>query len=108
MTGGAQTIVDLLDRFDFAENITSVLIKVEHHPGKKYFVYTLYAENHITKHHSSEKEGHLQGALKKAATLHNVFNTKYIPPGFFVRLAADLTENKKYTHFLKVVPTEIT
>ena len=38
MTGGAQTIVDLLDRFDFAENITSVLIEVEHNPGQKYFI----------------------------------------------------------------------
>ena len=38
LTGGAQAIVDLLDHFDFAKTITSVLIEVEHHPGQKYFI----------------------------------------------------------------------
>ena len=45
------------------------------------------------------RKGHLQGALKKAATLHIMFSTKHVSPGFFVRLAACLTENKKYTLF---------
>ena len=57
MTGGAQAIVNLLDHFDFAKKITSVLIQVEHNSGQKYFIYTLYAEKHITKQHASEKEG---------------------------------------------------
>ena len=104
-----QAIVNLLDYFDFAKKITSVLIQVEHHSGQKCFIYTLYAEKQSQNNMQVRRNGHLQGALKKAATLHIMFNTKHVSPGFFVRLAACLTENvrlaacltdnKKYTLF---------
>ena len=98
MTGGAQAIVDLLDHFDFAKKITSVLIEVEHHPGQKYFIPCML-KNISQNNMQVRRKGHLQGALKKAATLHIMFSTKYVPPGFFVHLAACLTKNKKYTLF---------
>ena len=105
LTEGAQALVDLLDHFDFAKKITSVLIQVEHHSGQKYFIPCML-KNISQNNMQVRRKGHLQGALKKAATLH-MFSTKYVSPGFFFRLAACLTENKKYTLFLKVVPTEI-
>ena len=98
LTGGAQAILDLLDHFDFAKKITSVLIEVEHHPGQKYFIPCML--KHISQNNVQvRRKGHLQGALKKAATLHIMFSTKHVSPGFFVRLAAYLTENEKYTLF---------
>ena len=98
MTEGAQAIVDLLDHFDFAKKITSVLIEVEHHPGQKYFIPCML-KNISQNNMQVRRKGHLQGALKKADTLHIMFSTKYVPPAFFFRLAACLTENKKYTLF---------
>ena len=98
MTEGAQAIVDLLDHFDFAKKITSVLIEVEHHPGQKYFIPCML-KNISQNNMQVRRKGHLQGALKKADTLHIMFSTKYVPPGFFVHLAACLTENKIYTLF---------
>ena len=91
LTGGAQAIVDLLDHFDFAKKITSVLIEVEHHPGQKYFIPCML--KNMSNNMQVRRKGHLQGALKKAATLHIMFSTNHVSPGFFVHLAACLTEN---------------
>ena len=89
LTGGAQAMVDLLDHFDLAKEITSVPRKVECHSGKKYFIPC------ILKNQPQEGIRKRVHVCKQAATLHITFTTEYVPPGFFVRLAAHLTEESK-------------
>ena len=94
LTGGAQAIVDLLDHFDLAKKIMSVPREVQRHSGQKYFIPCML-KNLTPKDVQARKRIHLQYACKQAATLHIKFTTKYVPPGFFVRLAAHLTESQK-------------
>ena len=92
LTGGAQAMVDLLDHFDLAKEVTSVPNDVQQCPGKKYFIPC------ILKNLSQEgirEVVNSQKAHQQAATLYIKFTTEYVPPGFFVRLAAHLTENQK-------------
>ena len=88
LIGGAQAMVDLLDHFDLAKEITSVPRKIECHSGKKYFIPC------ILKNQPQEGIRKRVHVCKQAATLHITFTTEYVPPGFFVRLAAHLTDSK--------------
>ena len=92
LIGGAQAIVDLLDHFDLAKKIISVPREVQRHSGQKYFIPCML-KNLSQK--DIKKRIHSQCARKQAATLHIKFTTEYVPPGFFVRLAAHLTESQK-------------
>ena len=94
LRGGAQAIVDLLDHFDLAKKITSVPREVKRHQGQKYFIPCML-KNLSQEDVKAKKRDQLQRALKEAAKLHIKFNTEYVPPGFFVRLAAHLTDSKK-------------
>ena len=94
LRGGAQAIVDLLDHFDLAKKITSVPREIERHQGQKYFIPCML-KNLSQEDVKAKKRDQSQRALKEAATLHIKFNTEYVPPGFFVRLAAHLTDSKK-------------
>ena len=93
LTGGAQAIVDLLDHFDLAKKIMSVPREVQRHFGPKYFIPCMLT-NLSQEDIQAKKKEHLQYAIKQAATLHIMFTTKYVPPGFFVRLAAHLTNSQ--------------
>ena len=42
-------------------------------------------------------------AVRKASTLHVVFKMDYVPPGFFVRIVAQMTGNKQYMPLLDKV-----
>ena len=92
LTGGPQAIVDLLDHFDLAKKIMSVPREVQRHSGQKYFIPCML-KNLSQK--DIRKGVHSKYARKQAATLHIKFTTEYVPPGFFVRLAAHLTESQK-------------
>ena len=100
LRGGAQAIVDLLDHFDLAKMITSVPREVQRQQGKKYFIPCML-KNVSQEDVQAKKREQSQFVLKEAATLHIKFNTEYVPPGFFVRLAAHLTESQKCTLLLE-------
>ena len=91
LRGGAQALADLLEHFDLAQKISSVPREMEHYRGHKYFVPCML------KARSPESlvgrmTGLPQRIIRKAVTLHIIFNTGCIPPGFFVRLAARMTK----------------
>ena len=93
LTEGAQALVDLLDHFDLAKKIMSVPREVRHF-GQNYFIPCMLkkvSQEDI----QAMKEEHIQYTNEQAATLHIRFTTKYVPPGFFVRLATHLTKSKK-------------
>ena len=96
LRGGAQAIVDLLDHFDLAKKVTSVPKEVKHQKGHKYFIPCML-KNLSQEDIQAKKKEQPQSVLKEAATLYIKFNTEYVPPGFFVRLAAHLTECQKCT-----------
>ena len=96
LRGGAQAIVDLLDHFDLAKKITSVPRVVQCQLGQKYFIPCML-KNLSQEDIQAMKKEQSQFLLKETATLHIKFNTQYVPPGFFVRLAAHLTECQKCT-----------
>ena len=96
---GAQALADLLEHFDLAKKISSVPREMRRYEGHKYFVpCMLKARSQEGPDHEMERmSGQPQEAVQEAATLHIIFNTEYIPPGFFVRLAARMTNSEKCT-----------
>ena len=92
LTGRGQAIVDLLDHFDLAKKILSVPKEVRRF-GQTYFIPCML-KNLSQEDIQAKKKEHLQYAIKQAATLHIMFTTKYVPPGFFVRLAAHLINSQ--------------
>ena len=101
LTGGAQALVDLLEHFDLAKKIdkNSVPREMQRYEGCKYFVpCMLNARLQEGLDREAEKmTGQPQESIRQAATLHLTFNTGYIPPGFFVRLAVQMTKSEKCT-----------
>ena len=99
LRGGAQALADLLEHFDLAKKISSVPREMQRYEGHKYFVpCMLKARSQEGPDHEMERmTGQPQEAVQEAATLHITFNTEYIPPGFFVRLAARMTNSEKCT-----------
>ena len=96
LRGGAQALADLLEHFDLAQKISSVPKEMQHYKGCKYFVpCMLKAQAQEGPMESMTEQP--QETIQKAATLHVVFNTGCIPPGFFVRLAARMTSNERCT-----------
>ena len=92
---GAQALVDLLVHFDLAAEISPTSREMERYEGCKYFVPCML-KNHSQEDPDQNTET-LTEFLQKTATLHILFNTGYIPPGFFVRLAARITKSKRCT-----------
>ena len=101
LMGGAQALVDLLEHFDLARKIdnSSVPRVMQRYEGCKYFVpCMLNARLQEGLDQEVEKmTGQPQEFIREAATLHLTFNTGYIPPGFFVRLAVQITKSEKCT-----------
>ena len=92
LRGGAQALADLLEHFNLAKKINSVPTEMQLYEGRKYFVPCMLK--------ARSEEGPVekpQEAIQKAASLHITFNTGCIPPGFFVRLAARITNSEKCT-----------
>ena len=94
LTGGAQAIVDLLYHFDLAKKIMSVPREVQRHFGPKYFIPCMLKNLSQEDIQDMKKKVHLPYAIKEAVTLHITFTMNYVPPGFFVHLAAHLTKNQ--------------
>ena len=101
LTGGAQALVDLLEHFDLARKIddSSVSREMQRYEGCKYFVpCMLNARLQEGPDREVEKmTGLPQEFIREAITLHLTFDTGYIPPGFFVRLAVQMTKSEKCT-----------
>ena len=83
-----QAIVDLLEHFlIIAEIHTNDRHKC---PGREYFVPSVLPSC------STEGTPHLKtGDSHQSAPLHLIFNTNYLPPGFFVRLATAISKDSK-------------
>ena len=98
LEGGAQGLADLLEHFDLAHKISQCPRDMDLYKGNKYFVpCMLNARPNNGPHRELEQiTGQTQEEIRQAATLHIIFNTDYVPPGFFVRLVARMTNNKNY------------
>ena len=96
LEGGPQAIADLLEHFDLAKNIHKFPRDMSFYKGLKYFVPCL-----LKVQPKSEMSSVSQlNPVREAADLHILFNMRYVPPGFFVRLIAHLTNHKEYVPLL--------
>ena len=92
LKGGPQALVDVLDHFDLAKKISEWPADMDFSKGKKYFVPCI-----LKIEPKANCSRHSQVVCKReAAMLHIVFNTGYTPPGFFVRLVAQMTDEKGF------------
>ena len=82
----AQAIVDLLEHFLIVASICT-RSRVHQYQGKEYFVPGVLPLMSLSNPRSTDGS-----AIKKAAPLHLIFDTKYLPPGFFTRLATSLSK----------------
>ena len=103
LEGGAQALADLLEHFDLAHKISQCPREMQHYKGNKYFVPCMLKArpDDGPDREAEEMTGQPQEVFRRAATLHIMFNTGYVPPGFFVRLAAKMTKNKSCTPILE-------
>ena len=87
----SQSLVELLVHFLLAAPIEDV--KITNLPGKEYFVSLV-----LPAYTFADSLGDNQTAVvtKKAAPLHLIFNTYYVPPGFFSRLVTTLLSTPCY------------
>ena len=96
LEGGSQALVDLLDYFDLAKRIEKFPDDMSCYEGLKYFVPCF-----LKVQPKSESEGLSQfNPIREAADLYILFNMGYVPPGFFVRLIAHMTNHKEYVPLL--------
>ena len=87
----SQFLVDLLVHFLLAAPIEEV--KITNLPGKEYFVsLVLPAYTHT----DSQGDSQTTNVIKQAAPLHMLFNTDYVPPGFFSRLVTTLSSKPNF------------
>ena len=88
-----QAVVDLLEHFLLAVPIKTT----NEHPydvGKEYFVpCMLDAPSESIPHHSPS---HLSTDAHTAEPMYLIFNTHYVPPGFYVRLLASIAKHEGY------------
>ena len=97
LEGGPQALVDLLDHFDLAKKIEKFPNDMSYYKGLKYFVPCF-----LRVQPNSGNEGPSQfKPIREAANLHILFNMRYVPPGFFVRLIALMTNHKDYVPLLE-------
>ena len=94
-----QALVDLLEHFLLAVSIKTN--NIHHYVGKEYFVPCML-------HTSSESTApHSPRHVASAKPMHLIFDTHYVPPGFYVRLLAAVAKNphcqilfKQINHFI--------
>ena len=96
LDGGPQALVDVLEHFDLAKKISHCPHDMEFYKGIKYFVPCMLQVEPKTTVASCSREA----SIKQAITLHMLFNIGYVPPGFFVRLIARMTDQKRYIPLL--------
>ena len=87
--GGGQAFMNLLDHFDLAKEISHNPDEI--HDGKKYFMPCILRV---------QPKGMCKESIqytRQAATLHICFKMGYVPPGFYVRFIARMTNHKKCT-----------
>ena len=95
-----QSLADLLEHFLLAAPIDPP-IAVSEIPGRKYFVPSvlqLSSRNSppsLPTHMAEYRMRSMTTVVKKSSPLHLTFSTKYVPPGFFTRLATTLTREPK-------------
>ena len=92
-----QSLADLLEHFLLAAPIDP-LIAVSEIPGRKYFVPSvlqLSSPPSLSTHTAEHRMQSTTTVVKKSSPLHLTFSTKYVPPGFFTRLATTLTREPK-------------
>ena len=83
-----QEIIDLLEHFLI---IAEIHTTGQHTlPGREYFTPSL-----LPRCPSSKSSYFATTKIQSAAPLHLIFSTKYLPPGFFTRLAAVLSKHPK-------------
>jgi GTPase SAR1 family protein len=90
LEGGPQALVDLLEHFDLAQEISECPHDVSSSRGRKYFIPSMLK---LQPKSDPIKAKALEVApVREAATLHIDFNMGYVPPGFFIRLVAKMTD----------------
>ena len=92
-----QSLADLLEYFLLAAPIDPP-IAVSAIPGRKYFVPSvlqLSSPPSLSTHMAKYRMQNTTTVVKKSSPLHLTFSTKYVPPGFFTRLATTLTRAPK-------------
>ena len=82
-----QPLTDLLEHFGLAALI-DLQRKVTPFPGREYFVPSVLQL-------SSQTTDSTTQVVKKSSPLHLTFSAKYVPPGFFTRLATTLSKESK-------------
>jgi hypothetical protein len=85
----AEAIMDLLEKCGLAAPVDTKG-KVHSYPGKEYFV-----PSALPLRSESQSRISRQDSVKEACTLHLLFNTRYVPPGYLIRLVTALSRNKK-------------
>ena len=96
LVGGPQALVDLLDHFDLAKRIEKFPDDMSCYDGLKYFVPCFLK----VQSKSESKDLSQFNVIRETADLHVLFNMGYVPPGFFVRLIALMTNHKQYVPLL--------
>ena len=92
-----QSLADLLEHFLLAAPIDPP-IAVSEIPGRKYFVPSvlqLSSPPSLSTHMAEYRMWSMTTVVKMSSPLHLTFTTKYVPPGFFTRLATTLTRAPK-------------
>ena len=82
-----QPLANLLEHFGLAALIDSQR-KLTPFPGREYFVPTVLP-------FSPQTAESMTKVVKKSSPLHLTFSTRYVPPGFFTRLATTLSKETK-------------
>ena len=105
LDGGAQSLADLLEHFDLAKKISQCPRDMQLYTGMKYFMPCMLKAQPESSDGVQSQNVSVQRleAVRKASTLHIVFKMGYVPPGFFVRVVARMTDNKQYTPLLDKV-----
>ena len=86
---GDEAMMDLLENCSLAAPIETKLDN-QHYSGKKYFV-----PSALPPCSDDQLKVSVQNSVKTACTLHLLFNTRYVPPGYLTRLVTTLSKNKK-------------
>jgi GTPase SAR1 family protein len=84
-----EAIMDLLEKCGLAAPIDTQG-KVHPFTGKEYFV-----PSALPLRSESQLIISTQNSVKEACTLHLLFSTRYVPPGYLIRLVTALSRNKK-------------
>ena len=84
-----EAIIDLLEKCGLAAPVDTQN-EVHSYPGKEYFVPSALPLCSDTKSRVPTQKG-----VKEACALHLLFNTRYVPPGYLIRLVTALSKNKQ-------------